>query len=105
MVSTAMSADVTTRDDDRTVIWLDGEHDIATLPALADTLARAISADAAHLVIDLSGVEFIGAATIDELIRCRNSLCLQSRTLTVRSPSRFARRLLDLCGLTDIVEP
>ena len=104
MVSTALSADVTTRDD-RTVIWLEGEHDIATVPALADTLARAISGDAADLVIDLSGVEFIGAATIDELIRCRARLCLQSRTLTVRSPSRCARRLLDLCGLADIVEP
>lgn len=105
MVTIASPAGVTTRDDGRTVIWLDGEHDIATVPALADELARAISADAAHLVIDLSGVKFMGAATIGELIRCRNRLCLESRTLTVRSPSRFARRLLDLCGLTDVVEP
>jgi anti-sigma B factor antagonist len=100
-----MSAVATDRDDDRTVIWLDGEHDHATLPALADTLAAAISADPADLVIDLSGVEFIGWAPIGELIRCRDSLRLQSRTLTLRSPSRFATRLLDLCGLTDIVEP
>lgn len=105
MVSSTLSAVITDRDHDRTVVWLDGEHDLATLPELADTLATAISADPADLVIDLSGVKFIGAAPIGELIRCRNSLRLQSRTLTLRSPSRFATRLLNLCGLADIVEP
>ena len=105
MVASAMSAVATDRDDDRTVIWLDGEHDLATLPALADRLAAAISADPADLVIDLSGVEFIGSAAIGELIRCRDSLRLQSRTLTLRSPSPFATRLLGLYGLADTVEP
>ena len=55
-----------------TVVCLDGEHDIATLPFLTDTLATAISADDTDVVIDLSGVTFISAATIDELIRGRN---------------------------------
>lgn len=105
MVSSGLSADVITRSGDRTVIWLDGEHDFSTLPALTDVLTRAISAGDADLVVDLSGVTFIGAATIDELIRCRNRLGLQSRTLTLRSPSRFATRLLNLCGLADTVEP
>ena len=105
MGSSVMSAVATDRDDDRTVVWLDGEHDIATLPELADTLAKAISADPADLVIDLSGVRFIGAAPIGELIRCRDRLRVESRTLTLRSPTRFATRLLGLCGLTDIVEP
>jgi anti-anti-sigma factor len=104
MVLSVSLADVS-RDDGRTVIWLDGEHDICTAPTLSDALAKAISADDADLVVDLSEVTFIGAATIGELVRGRNRLRDQSRTLTLRSPPRFARRLLDLCGLADIVEP
>lgn len=89
----------------RTVVRLDGEHDIATLPLLTDTLTRAISADDTDLVVDLSAVTFLSAATIDELVRGRNTLHLQARNLTLRSPSRCASRLLDLCGLTGLVEP
>jgi anti-sigma B factor antagonist len=92
------------REGDRTVIWLDGEHDIATLLPLQDTLANAISADGADVVVDLSGVTFIDATTIGELIRGRNTLRHQSRSLALRSPSRQAGRLLELCGLTDLVD-
>ena len=102
MVATAMSPVLATRN--RTVVCLDGEHDIATLPFLTDTLAKAISADDTDLVVDLSRVTFLSAATIDELVRGRNTLRHQSRDLTLRSPSRCASRLLDVCGLTDLVE-
>ncbi len=105
MVASVLTADVVTRDGDRTVVWLDGEHDIATVPALTDTLERAISADDTDLVVDLSGVTFIGAAPVEALIRSLDMLRLQSRTLTVRSPSTFARRVLYLCGFPGLVEP
>ncbi len=114
MVSTLSSSDVAvrygasgplvSREVDRTVVWLDGEHDIATVFDLTDTLTRAISVDDADLVIDLSGVTFIGAASIEVLLRGRSFLRQRSRSLTVRSPSRCARRVIDLCGLTDLVE-
>ena len=86
------------------VISVVGEHDISTLSLLNGTLARAISADGAEVVVDLSGVTFLDASTIGALIRARNTLRQQSRSLTLRSPSRCAGRLLDLCGLTDLVE-
>jgi anti-sigma B factor antagonist len=115
MVSSVLSSDGVARgqraaplvshDGNRTVVWLDGEHDISTLLLLTDTLATAIAADAADLVVDLSGVTFIGAATINELIRGRTTLRHQSRSLTLRSPSRCAQRLLDVCGLRGLVEP
>lgn len=115
MVSTVSSSDVAgrhqnsaplvSRDGERTVVWLDGEHDIATVFVLTDTLERAISADDADLIVDLSGVTFIGSATIDVLMHVRNILQAQARSLTLRSPSRCARRVLELCGLTGLVEP
>jgi anti-anti-sigma factor len=88
---------------DPTVLWLTGEYDLATVSHLADTLAIAICADRAGLIVDLSGVTFIGAATIPVLSRGRDILQAQSRTFTLRSPSRSARRVLDLCGMADLV--
>jgi anti-anti-sigma factor len=99
MVSTVPSWDVGARDCEPGVVWLYGEEDIATVAVLADTLARVVSADAADVIVDLSGVTFLSTATIEELIRVRNILWLQNRNLTLRSPSRCARRLLDVCGL------
>ena len=99
MVSTIAAWDADTRDREQAVVWLDGEEDIATVAVLANTLAKAVSADHADLIVDLSGLTFLSTATIDELVRVRNILLSQNRTLTLRSPSRCARRVLDLCGL------
>ena len=99
MVSTIAAWDAVARDCEPGVVWLDGEEDIATVAILADTLARAVSVDDADLIVDLSGLTFLSTATIEELIRVRRILSRQNRTLTLRSPSLFVRRVLDLCGL------
>ena len=115
MVSSVLSSAVTSHDlptapflsaeGGRTVLWLDGEHDISTRFAVSDSLESAFSANDADVIVDLSQVTFIGAATVDEFVRGWNALRGQSRTLTLRSPSRPARRLLDVMGLTDLIEP
>lgn len=88
------------RDGDRTVVWLRGEHDLSTTVALADTLARAIALDYADLVIDLSDVQFMGAETVGIIVRAHELLGKQSRSMTLRAPSRCARRVLELCSVT-----
>jgi anti-sigma B factor antagonist len=92
-------------DADRTVVWLRGEHDISTVAALSQTMARAIALDDGELVIDLSGVQFMDAATVGVIIRARDYLRLQSRSLALRSPSTCAARILGLCDLLDLLEP
>ena len=99
------SAPFVSHDGKQAVVWLNGEQDIATVPVLADTLADVTSADDADLIVDLSDVTFMSAATIGQLIRARNLLLGLSRNLMLRSPSKCARRLLDLCGLACLVEP
>jgi len=42
-------------DGTRTVVWLRGEHDVATVGALSDVVARAIALGAPELVLDLLG--------------------------------------------------
>jgi anti-anti-sigma factor len=80
---------------------LRGEHDVSTVTALSETLARAIAADHADLVVDLSGVQFMDAATVGVIVRAREFLGARSRCLTLRSPSRCASRVLHLCGVDD----
>jgi anti-anti-sigma factor len=98
-------AGATRRVVDGTVVWLRGEYDISTVNSLSQTIARAIAFDGSHLVIDLSGVQFMDAATIGVIIRARNELQAQFRSLTLRDPTRFARRVLELCGLTNLLDP
>ena len=97
-------APLLTRDGDRTVVWLEGDHDIATVFALADALERAMSTNAADVIVDLSGVTFIGAASVGVLLRGLDNLRRQSRNLTLRAPSRCARRVIDVFGLSSLVE-
>jgi len=71
--------------------------------ALAATLSQAVAAEGASVVVDLREVVFMDASTIGVIVDARNLLALQSRALTVRSPSACAQRVLDACGLTDLL--
>jgi anti-sigma B factor antagonist len=92
-------------DADRTVVWLRGEHDVSTVAALSQTMARAIALDDGDLVIDLSGIQFMDAATVGVIVRARDFLHLQSRSLALQAPSPCAVRILDLCGLAALLDP
>lgn len=87
------------------VIRLRGEHDIATVSGLAATLSRAVAVEGAGVVVDLREVEFMDASTVGVIVGARNLLALQSRAVTVRSPSVCAKRVLDACGLMDLLDP
>ena len=86
------------------VVSLRGELDSAALNSLVDEFSDALAGDDADVVVDLADVEFIGAAWIGTLVRSRAVLRAQDRDLTVRSPSRVVFRLLDLCGLSYLIE-
>jgi anti-anti-sigma factor len=93
----------TGRDTGPTIIWLRGEHDIATDPDLRRTLDRAISLNDAPIVIDLSKVELMSASTLGIIVAAWNTLCQQSRSLTMRSPSPHVRRVISICGLDNLL--
>lgn len=85
------------RDPHRSAIWLEGEHDISTVSALAEVLAKAIATNDADLVAHLSEVTFLDAASVGVLLRAREFLGRRSRLLELRSPSPRAMRILELC--------
>lgn len=88
----------------RTVVWVRGEHDVATRVHLAVALARTLRIDDADVVVDLSGVTFMDASTIGVLLVARSRLHDCSRSLSVRDPSPPARRVLDVCGLERLID-
>lgn len=93
------------RDNTALIVWLRGEHDAATVAELSDILARAIAVGDGDLIIDMCDVTFIATATIGVLVKTRDRLRFGSRSLSVRSPSPCARRMLEVCRLTDLIAP
>ena len=88
----------------QTVVWVRGEQDLSTEADLWHTMADAIDGADADLVVDLSEVEFMGVATVRVFLRAAELLRQNSHSLRIRHPSKRALRVLDLCGLTDLVE-
>lgn len=89
--------------DDRTIVWLNGEHDLTTKAAVAATIASAARRTDGDLLVDLSEVTFMDASTIGALIAEHNRLWARSRSLLLRAPPPPAARVLDLCGLAHLV--
>jgi anti-anti-sigma factor len=104
-VSNRVHAPGTGAGEDPTVVWLTGEHGISTDGALSRALARAIALGATALVIDLSEIQFMGASTLGTIVRAREYLGRRSGSLTVRCAPPFVRRLIDICGLDDLLGP
>ena len=87
------------------VVWLRGDHDLSTTVSLAVAIARAARRERADLLVDLGEVTFMDASTVGVLVGSRNRLRGRGQSLHVRAPSPPARRILDLCGLADLVLP
>lgn len=102
-ISLTRRADAVDDAGESTVVWVRGDHDESTSVALAAVIARASDLDDADVLVDLSGVTFMDASIVGTLIRARNQLRARGLSLYVRAPSFTARRLLDMCGLTDLL--
>ncbi|MEO8698339.1 MAG: STAS domain-containing protein [Acidimicrobiales bacterium] len=90
---------------DTLVVQLHGDHDCSNTPTLAATLASAVARERTNLIVDLSEVQFINAATLRVLTAAGEFVSGEGRTFALRSPSRSARRILDLCGARGLCEP
>jgi anti-sigma B factor antagonist len=93
------------REGTRVVVSLHGEQDMNTAARLAAVLAAADVEGDGDLVVDLRHVEFMDAKIAFVLVRRRDALRSRSRDLTLRAPSPSARRILQIYGLLDLVEP
>ena len=92
------------RRSERAVVWVRGDHDIATKVSVAVAIVRASECDDMHVIIDLSGVTFMDASTVGAIVGGENRLRSRGQSLELRAPSASARRVLELCGLAHHIQ-
>jgi anti-sigma B factor antagonist len=86
-------------------ISLVGDIDPATAPQLEACIDEALEdASVTRLVLDLAAVEFIDSSGLRVFVAAREQLRTRDGELVLRSPSATTERLLDITGLTEIVE-
>ena len=79
-----------------------GEIDINTATTLEEALDRAIRDSVGAFIVDLSGVEFIDSTGIHVLVRARDLLGREDRSLVVVCPFGPIRRVFELSGSSEL---
>lgn len=83
------------------VLHLDGELDPHTAPLLEHEINARADAGELDVVLDLRALQFIDSSGLRVLIAAHRELERRGGSLTLRSPSETAQRLLEITGLVD----
>ena len=86
------------RVDGATVIYVQGEIDMATAGRLRDAIEPHMGPDQT-IVLDLGGVVFMDSACLTVLVQARGKLTRDGGSLILRNPSSIAHRLLTAAGV------
>ena len=83
------------------VVLASGEFDIAAVSDLRRVIAAAGKAQSkpARVVVDLSRVTFLDAAMLNTLVTERDRLQSAGGDLAVVGVTKWAMRIIDICGL------
>lgn len=81
------------------VVFVDGELDVATAPALVEQFENL--AEVCRVVVDLRGVDFIDSHGLAAIITAHTLRHGRSKGLTVRAPSSAVLRLMSITGFVD----
>lgn len=73
-------------------VAVEGDIDIATAPGLAAVVQAMVASEPHRIVLDLGGVGFLGAAALRIIATTAAQLAPAGGRLTLRSPSRLAKR-------------
>ncbi len=77
------------------VVKLTGEIDISNAEAIGAQLAGLVGPDTRHLVVDMSGLEFMDSSGIAMILQA----AARVDSLAVRDPSMVVRRIIEATGL------
>ena len=95
---------VVTVEGNNVVIWLTGEQDLAVVDALHAAVVAATNKAASSVMVDLRGVTFIDISTTCELVDATLTQPGDTVSLTLRAPSVCVRRMLELCGHSELID-
>jgi anti-anti-sigma factor len=77
---------------------------MSSVEELSQAIASVVDAGRSDLIFDLSRVEFMDSTIINQFVRARTRLGADGRMARMRDPSPAARCVLEICGLTHLVE-
>ena len=89
--------------DDRAMIQLGGEVDLATCPQLRGVLVELIDRGFHQLTIDLEQVSFLDCTGIGVLVDALRRVKEHGGCLTLVRPKPFVLRVLTLTGMTTVL--
>lgn len=85
------------------VVTVRGEMDLVTAPMLSCVLAMLIDQGHPDLILDLGGLGFMDASGLGVMVEIASRSSSEGGALTVRSPSRLVRRILDITEVSALV--
>ncbi|GAB6985434.1 STAS domain-containing protein [Nocardioides pyridinolyticus] len=85
-------------------VWMRGELDFATAPAMAAQLDGAVAAGCREFRVDLAEVSFCDASTVRLLLGLERQLREVGGSLSIVEPARCVRRVFELVGLGDMLD-
>lgn len=91
-------------DGEEVVVATSGEVDLVTAPHLGAVAAAVTGRGPARVVLDLSGVTFMGAAGLGIIAASAEQLAPGGGRLVLRAPSHLVRRMLEITGLDGVAE-
>ena len=86
-----------------TVLAVSGDIDMATAPAFADALSAARALSDTVLIVDLTGVEFMGSAGLRVLVDAHQNTS-GTEGFAVVAATTATRRPIEVTGLGDLLD-
>jgi len=84
------------------VLRASGRIDSMNAPQLGEAFNEHIAAGQTHLVLDLSGVDYMSSAGLRELVNALKKLKRVSGDLRIAQPSKRVREVMEMAGLDTI---
>ena len=85
------------------LLVLDGESDMTTAPELNHALAALLASGAQYLTIDIAGLAFADAASIQALVLAARTLHQRGGDMILLSPQPIVARVLNLLGADQMI--
>jgi anti-sigma B factor antagonist len=88
--------------DGHAVVALQGELDLANVPAVASHLIAAVAACGPSVIVDLAGLDFIDSCGLGVLVRVLKWTRESGGDVLLAAPRQHVRQLLRLMGLNGV---
>ena len=92
------------RDGAAETLYVSGELDLATAPALERTVARTLDGQGGKFFLDVSALTFVDSTGARALLHVHNKFESVGRRLVILSPTRPVWRVLRIMGLDQVMD-